>query len=77
MTRILLLGQDGQVGRELQRSSDSIRPIATSENLLPAKRPIKSRLAIDKLNRVFGIELPHWHIHLKRLLQELAAGNKA
>jgi dTDP-4-dehydrorhamnose reductase len=65
-----------RLGLPLKLSCDSIRPIATSEYPLPARRPANSRLATDKLNRVFGIELPHWQIHLKRVVEELVAGQK-
>jgi dTDP-4-dehydrorhamnose reductase len=66
-----------RLGLPLKLSSDSIRPITTREYPLPARRPLNSRLATDKLNRVFGVELPHWHIHLKRVIEELVAGQKA
>jgi len=65
-----------RLGLLLKLAPGSIRPIATSEYPLPAKRPANSRLATAKLNRVFGIEFPHWHIHLKRLLEELVPGQK-
>lgn len=61
-----------QLGWPLKLVSNSIYPIATSEYPLPAKRPSNSRLATTKLSRVFGIEPPLWHIHLKRVLEELA-----
>ena len=60
-----------RLGLPLKLASASIRPIATSEYPLPAQRPANSRLATDKLNRVFGIELPHWQIHLERVIAEL------
>jgi dTDP-4-dehydrorhamnose reductase len=65
-----------QLGWPLKLTPDAIRPIATSEYPLPAKRPANSRLATGKLSRVFGIEPPHWHIHLKRVLEELEAPGK-
>ena len=65
-----------RLGLPLKLSSGSIRPITTSEYPLPAQRPANSRLATGKLNRVFGIELPHWQIHLKRLLEELVPGQQ-
>ena len=66
-----------RLGLPLKLSSGSIRPITTSEYPLPAQRPANSRLATGKLNRVFGIELPHWQIHLKRLLEELVPGQQS
>jgi len=65
-----------QLGLPLKLTSDSIRSITTSEYPLPAKRPANSRLATAKLSRVFGIEPPHWHTHLKRVLEELVLGEK-
>ncbi|MBI3053599.1 MAG: dTDP-4-dehydrorhamnose reductase [Betaproteobacteria bacterium] len=66
-----------RLGLPLKLASGSIRPIATSEYPLPAARPLNSRLATGKLNRVFGIELPHWQIHLERVIAELVASQKA
>ena len=66
-----------RLGLPLKLASGSIRPIATSEYPLPAQRPLNSRLATDKLRRVFGIELPHWQIHLERVIAELVAAQKA
>ncbi len=60
-----------RLGLPLRLTSASIRPIATSEYPLPAQRPANSQLATDKLNRVFGIELPPWQIHLGRVIEEL------
>ena len=61
-----------RLGLPLKLGTGSIRPITTREYPLPAPRPLNSRLATDKLKRVFGIELPHWQIHLERVIEELA-----
>ena len=66
-----------RLGLLLKLSPDSILPITTREYPLPAMRPLNSRLATDKLNRVFGVELPQWHVHLERVIEELVAGQKA
>lgn len=66
-----------RLGRPLKLAPEAIRQIATSEYPLPAARPLNSRLATDKLKRVFGIELPHWKIHLERVIDELVSGQKA
>ena len=60
-----------RLGLLLKLAPGSIRPIATREYPLPAQRPFNSRLATDKLSRVFGIEPPHWKIHLQRVIEEL------
>jgi len=66
-----------RLGLTLKLASGSIRPIAAREYPLPAQRPANSRLATDKLNRVFGIELQHWQIHLERVIAELVAAQQA
>ena len=66
-----------RLGLPLKLASGAIRAVATGEYPLPARRPANSRLATDKLSRVFGIELPRWHIHLERVLQELVAQDQA
>ena len=46
----------------------AIRPIATTEYPLAARRPACSVLATDKLSHTFGITLPHWRDLLSRSL---------
>jgi dTDP-4-dehydrorhamnose reductase len=38
----------------------AVTPIATHEYPLPAKRPVNSVLANDKVRNAFGIEMPEW-----------------
>jgi dTDP-4-dehydrorhamnose reductase len=40
-------------------------PIPTSEYPTPATRPLCSLLSNDKLEKVFGFKMPHWHDSLK------------
>jgi len=47
-----------------------VLPITTADYPTPAKRPAYSVLSTDKLERVFGIRLPHWEDGLKRCLAE-------
>ena len=47
-----------------------VLPITTADYPTPAKRPAYSVLSTDKLERVFGIRLPHWEEGLKRCLAE-------
>lgn len=47
-----------------------VLPISTADYPTPAKRPAYSVLSTDKLERVFGIRLPHWEDGLKRCLAE-------
>lgn len=50
---------------------DKIYPILTSEYPTAAKRPLNSRLMIDKLKKTFVLELPHWESEVKKVLKEL------
>jgi dTDP-4-dehydrorhamnose reductase len=50
----------------------SVKPIATTGYPLPAKRPRNSVLSKDKIERAFGIALPHWRNQLHTFLRELA-----
>ena len=47
-----------------------VLPITTADYPTPAKRPAYSVLSSDKLERVFGIRLPHWEDGLQRCLAE-------
>ena len=46
-------------------------PITTPEYPLPAKRPANSRLDCAKLERVFGVRLPHWQQGVAECIAEL------
>lgn len=60
-------------GVALKTTPDAIHPIATEAYPLPARRPRNSRLSSSKLTGVFGIQLPDWRIHVRRLIDELAS----
>ncbi len=60
-------------GRELKLSDEGLLPIPTSGYPLPAPRPLNSRLATDKLQRSFGLTLPHWSVGVNRMLDEILA----
>ena len=47
-----------------------IEPITTAEYPLPARRPARSILGCNKLERVFGLRLPHWEESLHLALNE-------
>ncbi|RFQ09513.1 NAD(P)-dependent oxidoreductase, partial [Pseudomonas sp. ATCC 13867] len=44
---------------------------------LPATRPHNSRLDTRKLRETFGLTLPAWETHMKRMLIELAGRKSA
>lgn len=50
-----------------------VAPIATADWPTPAKRPANSRLDCSRLQRVFGIRLPHWRDSLTRTVDTIFA----
>jgi len=58
-------------GIDLKASPQKVLPIPTSAYPLPATRPANSRLDTHKLRSTFGITLPPWQHHVKRLIAEL------
>jgi len=46
-----------------------VEAISTPEYPTPAKRPAYSVLACAKLERIFGLRLPHWEESLKQVLE--------
>jgi dTDP-4-dehydrorhamnose reductase len=47
-----------------------VEAISTAEYPTPTKRPAYSMLCCDKLERAFGLRLPHWEDSLKQVLEE-------
>ena len=45
-------------------------PIPSNEYLLPATRPLNSRLSNEKLQRMFGIKLPDWKITFNEMVAQ-------
>lgn len=50
---------------------DALRAVPTTEFPTPARRPLNSRLATGKLQRAFGLTLPHWEQGIQRMLREV------
>jgi dTDP-4-dehydrorhamnose reductase len=50
---------------------DAIVPIATEDYPTRARRPRNSRLALDRLERLFGVILPDWRQALDAELEEM------
>ncbi len=46
-----------------------VEAISTAEYPTPTKRPAYSVLACDKLERAFGLRLPHWEESLRQVLE--------
>jgi len=58
-------------GQPVKVLSDALRPIRTSQYPTSAKRPMNSRLSTLKLERTFGLRLPHWEVGVERALCEI------
>lgn len=52
-----------------ERKCMEVEAISTAEYPTPAKRPAYSVLACDKLERAFGLRLPHWEDSLRQVLE--------
>lgn len=57
----------------MARMLRSVKPIPTEQYPTPAQRPLNSRLDCTKLERVFGITLPHWEEGLRQCLENQRA----
>ncbi|WP_428961009.1 dTDP-4-dehydrorhamnose reductase [Xanthomonas oryzae pv. oryzicola] len=64
------------VSAGLLERAPRVVPITTADYPTPARRPVYSRLSIDKLQGDFGIELPEWRVGLQRVIAELSAAKK-
>ena len=60
-----------QMQPELALKVQTISPVPTSAFPTPATRPHNSRLNTQKLQAAFGLQLPHWHQGVTRMLQEI------
>lgn len=54
----------------IQATPERIAPIPTSKWPTPAERPLNSRLATNKLERMFGLAMPPWQNGVARALGE-------
>ena len=59
-------------GAQIKVGPAAVLPINTDAYPLPAARPKNSRLDTTKLCTTFNLQLPDWHYHVQRLLDELA-----
>ena len=66
-----VLGQAQEAGVALKAGPGAVRPVPTSAFPTPACRPRNSRLDTGKLQRRFGLQLPHWQPGVARMLTEL------
>jgi dTDP-4-dehydrorhamnose reductase len=71
-----VIAEAAHLGLPLRTTAERVLPIMTHEYPLPAPRPANSRLDTAHLCSTFGLTLPDWQFHVRRMLVELI-GNKA
>lgn len=67
-----VLEQAQALGQPLQAGPGQVNPTPTSSYPTPAKRPLNSRLDTRKLQKAFGLTLPHWQTGVARMLTEIS-----
>jgi dTDP-4-dehydrorhamnose reductase len=71
-----ILGEAMHYGVRLRVTSGNLLAIPTSEYPLPAKRPANSQLVTTKISKIFGLKLPSWQYHAKRVVSEILNNNE-
>ncbi|MBD9678457.1 dTDP-4-dehydrorhamnose reductase [Pseudomonas sp. PDM18] len=71
-----VIEEAARLGLPLRTTAERVLQIMTHEYPLPAPRPANSRLDTTHLCSTFGLTLPDWQFHVRRMLVELI-GNKA
>jgi dTDP-4-dehydrorhamnose reductase len=66
-----VIAEAARMGLPLRTDAEHVLPIMTHEYPLPAPRPPNSRLDTSRLRSTFGLTLPDWQFHVRRLLVEL------
>ncbi|OHZ01569.1 dTDP-4-dehydrorhamnose reductase [Salinicola sp. MIT1003] len=59
------------LGETLRVKPDQVVSIATANYPTPARRPLNSRLSLEKVEQALGITLPNWESQLQLTLAEL------
>jgi len=66
-----VIAEAARLGLPLRANAERVLPIKTHEYPLPAPRPANSRLDTFRLRETFGLTLPEWQFHVRRMLVEL------
>ncbi|MEY4884340.1 MAG: hypothetical protein RIS34_2194, partial [Pseudomonadota bacterium] len=69
-----VLARARALGLPLKAGPDDVAAILTSSYPTPAQRPLNSRLNTDKLEAAFDLHMPHWQVHMNRMLDEICGG---
>jgi dTDP-4-dehydrorhamnose reductase len=67
-----VLEQARQLGWVLKAGPEQVASITTADYPTAAHRPLNSRLDTHKLQTAFGLHLPHWQGHVRRMLEEIS-----
>jgi dTDP-4-dehydrorhamnose reductase len=66
-----VLEQARHLGWVLKARPEQVASIMTADYPTAARRPLNSRLDTHKLQAAFGLHLPPWQDHVRRLLEEI------
>ncbi len=67
----LVISEAQRSGLQVRVQPENVVSISTSEYPLPAARPENSSLSTEKLRKTFGLTLPMWQYHVKRMIAEI------
>lgn len=59
--------------KELSKSDIRLNPITTEQFPTPAKRPMRSTMCLDKIEKTYGIELRRWENSLEECIETIKA----
>ncbi|TXI37282.1 MAG: dTDP-4-dehydrorhamnose reductase [Methylophilus methylotrophus] len=60
-----------KAGNAMKVHPQTIKPIATSDYPVPAKRPANSRLDTSLFQKTFNLQLPHWEHGVSHVLKQI------
>lgn len=66
-----IIGRALQNGAELKLTADDVHAIGTADYPTAARRPKNSTLDTSALSAALGLQLPHWHVHADRVIDQL------
>jgi dTDP-4-dehydrorhamnose reductase len=66
-----VIGEAINAGKAIKATPERVLPIPAAAYPTPAKRPQNSRLNTSKIQRTFGLELPHWRSGVSHILQQI------
>ncbi len=73
---LYLIEQARARGLPVRVAQADIAPVPASTFAAPAARPLNSCLDNRAVQAAFGLELPDWRVHVRRLVEELAAADR-